>query len=126
VVPTAAAFAFPVLLILQVAFTCGIAWILASLTVLFRDVRHLIEIAISVLFWATPVVYRLSDVPARFRPVIAHLPLAPFIVGYQTIFVDGAVPSADIWITAALYAAGALFIGTRVFFRIEPRLAELM
>ena len=55
---------FPVVLALQVVFTIGIALILATLTAFFRDVRHLVEVALAVLFWTTPIVYELSQVPS--------------------------------------------------------------
>src|SRR5438876_12206190 len=54
---------FPVFLALQVIFTIGIALILATSTAFFRDVRHLLEVALSVLFWTTPIVYELLQVP---------------------------------------------------------------
>ena len=38
---------FPAVLVLHVAFTIGIALILATITVFFRDVRHLVEVALS-------------------------------------------------------------------------------
>ena len=50
---------FPVLLALQVVFTIGVAMMLATATAFFRDVRHLLEVALAVLFWTTPIVYEL-------------------------------------------------------------------
>ena len=60
---------FPVFLALQVVFTIGVALMLATATAFFRDVRHLLEVALSVLFWSTPIVYELTQVPDRLRLV---------------------------------------------------------
>ena len=51
---------FPVFLALQVLFTIGVAMMLATATAFFRDVRHLLEVALAVLFWTTPIVYELQ------------------------------------------------------------------
>src|SRR6202171_1658598 len=56
---------FPVFLTLQVVFTIGIALILATATAFFRDVRHLLAVGLAVLFWATPILYELRQVPER-------------------------------------------------------------
>ncbi len=61
---------FPVFLALQVIFTIGVALILSTATAFFRDVRHLLEVALSVLFWTTPILYELRQVPEP--PAAAH------------------------------------------------------
>ena len=71
---------FPVVLVLHVAFTIGVALIVATVTVFFRDVRHLVEVALAVLFWTTPIVYELGRVPERLRLLILLSPLSPFVV----------------------------------------------
>ena len=48
---------FPVFVALQVLLTIGVALMLATGTAFFRDVRHLVEVALAVLFWTTPIVY---------------------------------------------------------------------
>src|SRR6185436_17636166 len=65
---------FPIFLCLQVMFTIGIALILATATAFFRDVRHLLEVGLSVLFWTTPIVYELHHVPDRVQPLILLSP----------------------------------------------------
>ena len=77
---------FPVVLVLQVVFTIGIALILATATAFFRDVRHLVEVALAVLFWTTPIVYELDRVPERLRLLILLSPMSPFVVAYQKMF----------------------------------------
>ena len=61
--PTGRMLLFPVFLALQIVFTIGVALLLSTATAFFRDVRHLLEVALLVLFWTTPVVYELQTVP---------------------------------------------------------------
>ena len=56
----------PVLL-LHLLFTVGLAFALAAVTVHFRDVAHLTEVLLPLLFWATPIVYPIDMVPGRSR-----------------------------------------------------------
>ncbi|HEY7291254.1 MAG TPA: ABC transporter permease [Vicinamibacterales bacterium] len=115
---------FPVMLALQTLFSVGVALILATATAFFRDVRHLLEIALSVLFWTTPIVYRLSDVPEGLRLLILLSPMSPYVVGYQTMFFSREWPAASIWLVAATHALGAFVVGALLFLAFEDRFTE--
>ena len=115
---------FPVFLALQVVFTVGIALILATATAFFRDVRHLLEIALAVLFWTTPIVYELSQVPERFRFLILLSPMSPYVVAYQQIFFYRSWPDGNVWVMASAHALGAFVVGALLFFAFEDRFME--
>jgi lipopolysaccharide transport system permease protein len=115
---------FPVFLALQVACTIGIALILSMATAAFRDVRHFVEIALWLLFWTTPIVYSLGQVPAEARPFIMASPMSPFILAYQRIFYDGGWPDLSTWILAVSYGLGAFVLGALWFRSREDRLGE--
>jgi len=124
--PSAPLVVFPVILALQTAFTIGLALILATTTAFFRDVRHLLEIALAVLFWTTPIVYRLNDVPEGLRLLILLSPMSPFVVAYQTMFFNQQWPAATVWLVASTYALGAFVVGAILFLAFEDRFTELM
>ncbi len=65
---------FPVFVALQAIFTIGVALILATGTAFFRDVRHLVEVALAVLFWTTPIVYELNRLRGGLRQLILAQP----------------------------------------------------
>jgi lipopolysaccharide transport system permease protein len=115
---------YPVFLLLQVVFTVGIALALSALTTYFRDIRHLVEVALQLLFWATPIVYGLDFIPEWIRPLVQYSPMAPFITAYHHIFYDGAWPDAATWWLTIGYALAALVIGVAVFARLQDRLGE--
>src|SRR4051812_10979387 len=56
---------FPVIVLVQLTLTLGLALVLSALTVHFRDVRDLLANLITLWFFATPIVYPLSTVPPR-------------------------------------------------------------
>jgi len=115
---------FPAVLVLQVAFTIGIALILATTTVFFRDVRHLVEVALAVLFWTTPIVYELDRVPERLRLLILLSPMSPFVVAYQKLFFFREWPDATLWLVAITYAVGAFVVGIALVLAFEDSFTE--
>jgi lipopolysaccharide transport system permease protein len=115
---------FPVFLALQVLFTIGIALILATGTAFFRDVRHLLEVGLSVMFWTTPIVYELRQVPERLRLLILMSPMSPFVVAYQRLFYYRQWPEPTLWLVAGTYAAGAFIIGATLVLAFQDRFAE--
>jgi ABC-type polysaccharide/polyol phosphate export permease len=126
VLPVPAMGLFPVFLALQVAFTVGVALILSTGTVFFRDIRHILEIALGVLFWTTPIVYTIRDLPELVRTLVILSPLSPFVVAYHQIFYERHSPDPAVWFLAVLYAAAALSCGLRLFVSLEDRFAEQM
>jgi homopolymeric O-antigen transport system permease protein len=115
---------FPVVLVLHVAFTIGIALILATITVFFRDVRHLVEVALAALFWMTPIIYELDRVPERLRLTILLSPMSPFVVVYQKLFFFREWPEATVWVVAVTYAVVAFVAGVALVLAFEDRFTE--
>ena len=115
---------FPIFLVLQLGFTIGIALMLSAATTFFRDVRHFVDIGLSLLFWTTPIVYPVNQAPEWLRPVLLFSPMSPFVVAYQHIFYDGDWPPVLVWAGALGYGLGVFALGTVWFMSVENRLGE--
>jgi lipopolysaccharide transport system permease protein len=115
---------FPIFLSLQVVFITGLTLLLSTASTLFRDVKHLIEVGITILFWTTPIVYEASMIPARFQRLALLSPMASFVRAYQDLFYYGVTPGPAVWAVASVYAAGAFVCGLSVFLAYEDRFAE--
>ncbi len=124
IAPAAPMLLFPVFLLLQSLFTIGLALLLSTATAFFRDVKHLVEVGLAVLFWLTPIVYTLATLPDRVRVAIMFSPMAPFITAYHNIFYDRVWPDPITWALAVGYAVVALLIGLTVMVRYEEQFAE--
>ncbi len=124
IAPSAPMLAYPIFLALQVIFTIGLALILATGTAFFRDIRHLLEVGLSVLFWTTPIVYELSQAPARYRLLILASPLSSYVVAYKEIFFYRRWPDPAVWTFAIAYAIIAFAIGAALLLKFEDRFAE--
>jgi ABC-type polysaccharide/polyol phosphate export permease len=117
---------FPIFLALQVAYTIGLALALAAAAAHLRDTRHLLDVALQMLFWTTPIVYSLSMVPERWRSLYLLGPMAPFIVAYQRIIFYGTWPGLEVTAVTVAYAIAALAGGLWFFLRSDPRFTELI
>jgi ABC-type polysaccharide/polyol phosphate export permease len=115
---------FPVFVALQTLFTIGAALILATGTAFFRDVRHLVDVALMVLFWVTPIVYTLQDLSPRMRPLILLSPLSAYVTAHHSIFYDRQWPGPAVWAITIGYAGVALAIGLWLMVRHEDKFAE--
>mgnify|MGYP001559805907 CR=1 FL=1 len=102
----------------------GMGFLAAATTVFFRDMKHLIEVLLMLMFWVTPVIYDFSQVPARFVPLLLSNPMTPFILGFRSILFDGVPPASGVLGLAALYSLGALLLGSWVFSSTSPQFAE--
>ena len=117
---------FPVLLFLQVLVISGLALALSAVTAFFRDLKHLVEVGLSVVFWVTPVLYESTLVPEQYRPMLLLSPMAPFILAYQDLFYYLRWPDASVWLVAIAYGVSAFVCGISVFVAYEDRFSEVV
>ena len=73
------AVSLPLVFIPLILFSCGIAWLVASLGVFFRDLAHVIGVVLQALFFMTPIIYSVEMVPVSFRPILLLNPLTPIV-----------------------------------------------
>jgi hypothetical protein len=71
--PLSAALLFlPVAALILTAFISGVTLLLATATVFFRDVRHLTEVLLQVLFYLSPVIYAVDVAPGEAIAFVGH------------------------------------------------------
>lgn len=116
--------ACPLLLALQFTLLVGLAWLAAGVSVFFRDVPNLIGVALTILFYLTPVFYAGSRVPERFRWVFDLNPLATLIEAYRSLLLNTPGPGAVRLGAVALASVALAVLGHRVFVRLAPRFAD--
>jgi lipopolysaccharide transport system permease protein len=117
--------ALPLVIAIELTFTVGIALLLSAATVYFRDVEYLVNIAITVWFFATPIIYPLSIFKGRpLAQLLLLNPMTWMIDSYQRIWHENAWPQGSYLAAAASVAVLSLLIGSLVFQRLQRRFAE--
>jgi lipopolysaccharide transport system permease protein len=114
----------PVILLVQIVFTCGLALLLAMANLFYRDVKYLFEIVITVWMFATSVVYPVELVGGRLGAILLLNPMTPIIDAYRAVLLRGALPPAAPFARTAALALVILALGWVVFHRAEFRFAE--
>lgn len=111
--------------------TCALAMLLAALHPRYRDTGILWSVALTALFYATPVLYPLDIVPGTLGRVLALNPLAPLFALARRWVVDPAAPGPGaaaggaVWLAIpATVTLGLCALAAWVFAREAPRIAE--
>lgn len=117
-------FAFFVILPLHVLFSLGLSFVIAAITVFYRDVKHFTEIFLTLLFWLTPIVYDIRALPEDLRRIIYLNPLSFFIASYQDIFYRHTLPTPLSFLTLFAVSFVSLAVGYIVFSSCKTRFAE--
>ena len=113
-------------LVLQALLTFGLGCIAATLTVFVRDTAHAVGVALTVLFYATPIVYPASLVPARLRPWIEANPVSALVDLYRRAFTLHAAPPVASLAGLAVASVLAAIAGGALFARARPHFADLL
>jgi len=115
---------YPVALLIQFVFVLGISALISASTVFLRDLQHLVQIALRLMFWLTPIVYPLTSVPAGTAPFFQINPMTSYVVIYRALLYDKAWPGMFWWVSAIGFAVVSFAIGVSLFTFLSPRFAE--
>jgi lipopolysaccharide transport system permease protein len=113
-------------LLLQIAMTFGLGCIAATLTAFVRDTAHAVGIALTVLFYATPIVYPASLVPEKLRPMLDANPVTHLVDLYRRAFTLHEAPPAGSVLYLTLFCGAVALLGAALFSRARPHFADLI
>jgi len=113
------------LLVPYILLAAGIAAFLAALQTLLKDVEHAVGIVLTVVFYATPILYPASFVPAGLRPYIENQPLGYFAERLRQVLLQGAglVPGDFV---AFLICMATFALGLWIFNRLSPHFEDFL
>jgi ABC-type polysaccharide/polyol phosphate export permease len=115
-----------VYLFFAVIICVGIGWMLSSLTVFLRDIPQVIGLALTGMFFFTPICYSPSMVPAKILFVMKLNPFYHVIEGYRLACLAGkplpVLDMAYLGISSILIAG----VGGMFFRKLKPEFAEVM
>jgi len=106
----------PILFVLLTVLCFGMACILATLNVFFRDVSHLVNVILLPLFFLTPVFYSLDNFPRQPPEWVIMIlrygnPVTPYIESIRATSLQGEVPGWSLLIYCALVAPLMALVG---------------
>jgi len=113
------ALTLPLLILIMAGMGLGFGIIISSLTTKYRDLSYLVGFGVSLWMYATPVIYPVSSIPARWRWLADVNPMTPIIETFRAGFLGAGDAS---WLRlgySALFMLVILFLGIVVFNRVE-------
>lgn len=61
----------------------GFSFFLSIWNIVMRDIHHIVELALQMVFWATPVLYDHNALPYPFRQIVMLNPLTHILVSFR-------------------------------------------
>jgi ABC-2 type transport system permease protein len=128
----------PASIVLIVVVATAVALALAALNVYLRDIQHLVEIFLLVLFWASPIVYSYGLVHSVLEgswleELYLANPITLAVIGMQKgMWVAGSQDPTQYWppglewriLVATVIGIVFLWVGQRIFSRLQGNFAQ--
>ncbi|GGK29003.1 transport permease protein [Caldalkalibacillus thermarum] len=100
--------------------------ILAHLGVYVRDVRNAMQYVARMLFFLSPVLYTMKDVPQAVAPYLYLNPMTSLIVSYRNILLEQEVPLWDHLLVILFAAVVLLYVSLKLLFKYEKEYAKVI
>lgn len=115
---------YPVGVLLQALLMYGLALLVAAGAVVIPDLARIVRIVLRAMFYLSPIIYSIANIPASVQPLAALNPLVGVFGLYRIGFwpdehVDTVAFGLSIALSLVILVAGIL-----VFRRLEPRILK--
>lgn len=120
-----------------ILFGTATAYLISAINVFIRDLQHLVDVSISILFWLSPIVYSYKFVTQAISndfllSLYLSNPITIAVLGFQRALWQAGTndmsnfPDHLIWRIAIMCVAGVVmvFVGQSVFKRFERNFAQ--
>ena len=130
----------PLILLVHLGLVIGAGLLVAGLNVLYRDVQYIVESSLTVLFWASPIIYTREKLQTGLEKLQADLgwdlswlyyvyhcnPLAGVLEAYRNVLFYGSSPDLVTFGMATGMTVIVGYVGVRSFWKHERSFADLM
>jgi len=111
--------ALPLLLLIMAGQGLGLGIIISSLTTKYRDLQQLVAFGVTLLMYATPVIYPLSTVTGKLQWIILANPMTAVVEIFRLGFLGtSTLPPIDL-IYSGIFMLAVLILGTLIFNHVE-------
>jgi lipopolysaccharide transport system permease protein len=109
----------------QMILTFGVALILSTLNLFFRDLERFVTLGIMLVFYCTPILYSGDMIPKQYSWLIDYNPLANMVLAWRDLFMNGIIDYRHV---STVYGAGFITVifGSWIFNKLKFRFAEIL
>jgi lipopolysaccharide transport system permease protein len=123
--PSAQIVALPLFVLGTIVVAAGAGVLFSALIVSYRDFRYVITFVVQLWLYATPVLYSIDIIPARYRLLYALNPMVGMVAGFRATVLGGTLP-LDVVLVSTVAAAVLLAAGLRYFTAVERGFADVI
>jgi lipopolysaccharide transport system permease protein len=124
----------PVIIVLQVCFVAGVAFLLSTLNVFYRDTKVITDVVMMAWFFVTPVFYPVDILP-RSKEILGVTidihrwtrilnPMASLVSAYRDVLFYGQRVGTDFLARTAVTSIVVLIVGYAVFIKYSKVFGE--
>lgn len=88
----------------------------------FRDLQHVIVIAMQGLFFLTPILYKHNALSGKIAWLIALNPVTPFIALFRIPLIDATLPNGSVLLQTIAISVCAMVVGLFIFLSQEKKI----
>ena len=85
--------ALPLVISIQFILTLGLAYLVATFHVTFRDTQYLLGVILQLVFFLTPIFYNASVIPERYQTFYRLNPMVELTDAYRVLLIRGELPN---------------------------------
>jgi lipopolysaccharide transport system permease protein len=114
----------PFLVVVMAGYALGLGMIISSLTTKYRDLSMLVGFGVTLLMYATPVIYPLNAVPEKYIAVVKANPLAPIVELFRYAFLGSGQVSSSGMLYSFSCMVFLLLSGIVIFNKVEQNFMD--
>ena len=115
----------PLLLVVQFAITYSLNLFIATVNLFFRDLERIVQLAMTLLFYGTPVLYNEQLIPEKYQWILYANPMASLMINWRNVFLRGEF-NFELYGFTCLWAVALLLISHWVYRKLVWRFAEVL
>ena len=116
----------PLIWLPLVMLTLGFVWLISALGVYLRDLNELINVALLMLFFMSPILYPVHALPEWLRPYMLLNPLAPLVEQTRSVALHGQVPGLVPWLLTLALSWLVAWLGFAWFQKTREGFADVL
>jgi lipopolysaccharide transport system permease protein len=118
-------YGIPALLCIQFLMTYGLALIVSSVNLFFRDLERFTAIFLMLLFYCTPIIYPETMIPDKYQHLAYLNPVFALMVSWRNLFLKGSL-EMHFLLVSLCYSLVSVSVGYWVFRKLSRRFAEVL
>ena len=114
----------PYLILLMAGFSLGGGMIISAMTTKYRDLIFLLTFGVQLFMYATPVIYPISSLAAKYKPLVMANPISSVVETFRYAYLGTGTFSWGALLYSTVFMLILLFSGTLIFNKVEKNFMD--